>query len=171
MDEKLFEPDGEPLKQCSKCHEHKPLTDFHRATQSKDGLQNYCKPCNNTRAKRFYADNPDRCKERDKRRKPEAVRQNKTRVLEYLLEHPCVDCGEADPVVLEFDHLRDKVKALSVLAATAASWTTILSEIEKCEVRCANCHRLKTARETRNFRWKMTRVTWGRRGSNSQSAG
>ena len=144
-------------KRCSGCKQLKLRSDFHRARKNKDGLQSRCKECNNDRAKRFYADNPERCKERDKRRKPGARRQSKLRVLQYLLEHPCVDCGETDPVVLEFDHQRDKVKALSVLVAQAASWETLQAEIEKCQVRCANCHRRRTAREANNFRYQMTR--------------
>jgi hypothetical protein len=156
LDGTLFDV-GEPLKRCSRCRRYKPLTEFHRDRSRKDGVQNYCKACNIARAKRFYAENPERCKDRDKRRKPGARDLNRTRVLRYLLEHPCVDCGETDPVVLEFDHLRDKVKALSVLAATAHSWQRILAEIEKCEVRCANCHRRKTAQRAGNFRWRMTR--------------
>jgi hypothetical protein len=64
-----------------------------------------------------------------------------------LIEHPCVDCGENDPVVLDFDHKSDKVASISYLLGTVAGWERVEKEIEKCEVRCANCHRRKTARD------------------------
>ncbi len=67
-------------------------------------------------------------------------------VKEYLAVHPCVDCGENDPVVLEFDHVTgEKLSEVSSLAQTASSLDRIKREIAKCEVRCANCHRRKTA--------------------------
>ncbi len=72
-------------------------------------------------------------------------------VWDYLLEHPCVDCGEQDPVVLEFDHLRDKVDSICNLTRKAQTWKPIEEEINKCEVRCANCHRRKTSREGNYF--------------------
>jgi L-lysine 2,3-aminomutase len=77
-------------------------------------------------------------------------------VYSYLLEHPCVDCGESDPVVLEFDHVRGK-KRFAVTRALMAGygWKTILSEIEKCQVRCRNCHRKKTAKEQNWTRYKL----------------
>lgn len=64
---------------------------------------------------------------------------------EYLLAHPCIDCGERDPLVLEFDHRSGKCTAISDLMGDHAAWPTILAEIEKCEVRCANCHKRRTA--------------------------
>lgn len=70
-------------------------------------------------------------------------------LAEYLLEHPCVDCGEADPVVLEFDHLRDKKHDISQM--DTYMWDTVLEEIVKCEVCCANCHRRRTAKQ---FGWR-----------------
>lgn len=74
-------------------------------------------------------------------------------ILNHLLEHPCVDCGEADPVVLEFDHRGDKKFNVSDAAKMAYSTKRVVAEIEKCDVRCANCHRRKTYRD-RGAGWK-----------------
>lgn len=72
--------------------------------------------------------------------------RNRLLVLNYLLSHPCVDCGERDPAVLEFDHVREKVKAVSRLKMSASP-ERIMAEIERCEVRCVNCHIRRTARQ------------------------
>lgn len=71
---------------------------------------------------------------------------------EYLLAHPCVDCGEEDPVVLEFDHRAGKRAAIVDLMRSHASWEDVLAEIQKCDVRCANCHRRRTARARGHYR-------------------
>ena len=75
------------------------------------------------------------------------------------MTNPCIDCGESDPTVLEFDHLGDKLKELSVLAASGASVKALRAEIAKCEVVCCNCHRRRTAhrgnwRRASNEWWK-----------------
>jgi hypothetical protein len=71
--------------------------------------------------------------------------ENRQRLYAYLSEHPCVDCGETDVRVLEFDHVRDNKSAnIAGLLNNAVSWSTIEKEIAKCDVRCANCHRIKT---------------------------
>jgi 5-methylcytosine-specific restriction endonuclease McrA len=77
-------------------------------------------------------------------------------LIEYFKSHPCVDCGEVDPVVLEFDHLRDKSFAIGPEISRRA-WKSILEEMEKCEVVCANCHRRRTARRRGAFRSVLTR--------------
>ena len=66
----------------------------------------------------------------------------------YKQERGCADCGENDPVVLEFDHLRDKVDNVAALV-TRWSWKRLLTEIEKCDVVCANCHRRRTHKRKR----------------------
>ena len=66
-------------------------------------------------------------------------------LVEFLAANPCVDCGEADPVVLEFDHLGDKAFSISK-GLPDRNWQTVLDEIAKCDVVCANCHRRRTAR-------------------------
>ena len=74
-----------------------------------------------------------------------AIRRRYRRIFLYLLDHPCVDCGEKDPLVLEFDHVRgEKKREVSKLLCNGYAWKTIRAEIKKCVVRCANCHRHKT---------------------------
>ena len=65
--------------------------------------------------------------------------------MAYFRDHPCVDCGETDPIVLEFDHLRDKKFGIST-GIRNRNWADVLDEIAKCEVVCANCHRRRTVR-------------------------
>lgn len=65
-------------------------------------------------------------------------------LLSFLREHPCVDCGEPDPVVLEFDHLSNKSFTIAD-GLKSRSWAAVAAEIQKCEVVCVNCHRRRTA--------------------------
>jgi hypothetical protein len=61
-------------------------------------------------------------------------------------EHPCADCGEHYPYyVMDFDHVRG-VKEFEVRIATASrkGWSRIYAEIAKCDIVCANCHRVRT---------------------------
>ena len=83
------------------------------------------------------------------RRKKAYMRKTYTMLFEYFISHPCVDCGESDPVVLEFDHVKDepKVGAVSDMVRRQMTWDTIMKEVAKCEVRCANCHRRRTAKQ------------------------
>ena len=72
-------------------------------------------------------------------------------VYDYLLTHPCVDCSEKDPIVLEFDHItNNKSYDISKMINNRWSPQKVLEEINKCQVRCANCHRKKTAK---TFAW------------------
>jgi hypothetical protein len=77
---------------------------------------------------------------------------------EYLERHPCVDCGVKDARVLEFDH-RDpltKLESVSLVARQGIAWQRIEAEIAKCDVRCANCHRRRTALQ---FDWPKGRFS------------
>jgi hypothetical protein len=65
-----------------------------------------------------------------------------------------VDCGETDPVVLEFDHVRGEKKGEIAMMVRVDGWDKIVEEMAKCELRCANCHRRKTAKQ---LGWKIQR--------------
>lgn len=134
-------------KVCSKCNLEKSIEDFAFKNKSRNIRHSACKQCTGSATAAHYTQNPryykDKAKERDK-----IVRtENLQFVIDYLKQHPCVDCGESDPLVLEFDHIRDKDKNVSRLVAERASLDRIKEEIEKCEVRCANCHRRKTVKQ------------------------
>jgi hypothetical protein len=58
-----------------------------------------------------YLANRDRYIAQAKERKDALRLERNLYLLDYFADHPCVDCGETDPVVLEFDHLRDKLFA------------------------------------------------------------
>ena len=69
----------------------------------------------------------------------------RTHINTHLKTNPCVDCGETDPIILEFDHVTgDKQFNIANAARDGFGMERLKTEIAKCEVRCANCHRKKT---------------------------
>lgn len=135
------------MKECTRCKEPKVLTEFSKKKNSKDGLQHVCKACHSSYIKEHYSNNKSYYKDKATLRNQEVRTINLQFTFDYLKEHSCVDCGESDPLVLEFDHIRDKKDAVSRLVATGCSLDRIKEEIEKCEVRCCNCHRRKTIKQ------------------------
>src|SRR5437588_11647825 len=75
-----------------------------------------------------------------------------TRIDEYLRAHPCVDCGESNLNVLDFDHLRDKTDDVANMVAAGRPWSEIECEIAKCEICCANCHARRTAQRIGGYK-------------------
>jgi hypothetical protein len=144
---------------CGTCKEKKPATTeyFHArytktAAQSPDGLQSICMECKSKLNKaRYYADPVARAKA-VKKNILKARQRNRQFVYAFLETHPCVDCGEARWQVLEFDHVRGtKEYGISKMILHGMTLRRIKKEMDKCEVRCANCHRMKTA-ETFGYR-------------------
>jgi hypothetical protein len=130
------------MKVCSTCRRSLPLDAFNVRSASPDRRQAVCRECNAARSRRYYTENL----EKHRRAVAEQVARTRAKNLErigaFLLEHPCVDCGEPDLRVLDFDHREGTEKAAEVmkLAKAAYSWTRVMDEIAKCDVRCRNCH-------------------------------
>jgi hypothetical protein len=91
-----------------------------------------------------YLANRDLYIRRARKRAIAVTRERIALLIDYFRTHPCVDCRETDPLVLEFDHLADKAFTISE-GLRDRSWTAIVEEMAKCEVVCANCHRRRTA--------------------------
>ena len=127
-------------KLCSKCGVVKDEEDFAKS-KKKDGRQVWCRSCRKKydRARYYARDGVE--KERQTVKNRRISQRNRDYVWQYRSTHPCVDCGEDDPVVLQFDHVRgEKRFALALACGHRYSLETIQEEIEKCEIRCANCH-------------------------------
>ena len=71
--------------------------------------------------------------------------RNVRHVVDALVASGCVDCGERDPCVLEFDHVGEKTTGVMQLARREVSVARLDAEIARCEVRCVNCHRRRTS--------------------------
>lgn len=130
-------------KRCTTCHVVRPSTDFNVRRNAPDGRQPRCREC----AAAWYVTNRAAHKAKVLARNNRVRAENQALLIAYLLEHPCVDCGEQDVRVLEFDHLDPAQKRGTVtrLLGSGFGWDRIEEEIRRCSVRCANCHRRRTA--------------------------
>jgi hypothetical protein len=108
------------MKICSKCSSTK--NEFPKAG-------NKCKPCVNEKIYEW--------------------RDNKhSATKKYILEskaHPCQDCGASYPhYVMDFDHRGDKAFIISKYRTYNKTLENVKAEIAKCDLVCANCHRIRT---------------------------
>ena len=140
---------------CRVCHLAKPVTEFPYRSRARGTRQYICRTCRSDYHRQWWAENRVVQMPRIRRNRKKRDRQLEQRIWDILLKSPCVDCGEADLAVLHFDHLRDKVAEISTMWRRQRSWAAIELEIAKCEVRCANCHARKTAREQGNYKTKV----------------
>lgn len=135
-------------KKCGTCQKIKNAAEFGVNNVRHDGLQAQCRDCKKQIQSRWYANNKERHVANVNRlRKIRALAVTEC-LLAYLQQHPCVECGENHPLLLEFDHVRGAKRGeIAQMVSSGLAWATILSEIAKCDVRCVKCHRLKTAEQ------------------------
>ena len=129
---------------CGRCGDSKPVSDFAWRRRELGQRDNYCRPCRAAYKQVHYAANRERYIRAARLRKQVLVEERTAFLLEFFRSHPCMDCGESDPLVLEFDHLEDKAFGIAK-GLRDRSWDSVLEETEKCDVVCANCHRRRTA--------------------------
>lgn len=126
----------------------KKLTQFNFKDKAQGRLNARCKMCTRKGIMAAYYKKRNYYIERAAIRRLKQRRMGARFLRDYLLQHSCVDCHNNNPLVLQFDHVRGAKKLeVGMMAAYGYAINTIIAEIEKCEVRCANCHAIKTARE------------------------
>ena len=151
---RAFVDSGSERRRCGDCGAMKPLREFAWRRRELGQLDSLCPTCRAAYKQRHYAANRERYVEQARRRKQDQALARTSYLLAYFRNHPCVDCGETDAIVLEFDH-RDKRFNIGA-ALPYRNWASILAEIEKCDVVCANCHRRRTAQRRGSLRLLLT---------------
>jgi hypothetical protein len=138
-------------RRCRVCGEMRPIREFAVKNKRTGRRATICRGCQAAYGREHYRKNKPEYLARGKRNKRSYRRQNRARLIEYLRGKSCIDCGESDPVVLEFDH-RDGAEKVDEVGRSIGSgqWARVVAEIAKCEIRCGNCHRGRTAEQ---FGW------------------
>ena len=134
------------MKLCKICGVTKDEEKFAYRTD-RNCRQHRCRECQKAYRRVHYLTNKQKYKDKALLWRLDSKKKIRKQLLRYFQEHPCVDCGETDPLVLEFDHKSTAVKTdnVSTMITDSRPMHLIMEEIEKCEVRCANCHRRSTA--------------------------
>lgn len=141
IDDFLIGTTSSNVKQCKKCKLFKPVENFPlkggTTLAGKKHRRPNCRKCYNAQSGA-------------KNGKIRRSTRNRIFLVEYFKTHPCVDCGNTDIRVLEFDHIGIKKDQISNIIDR--SLERIKKEIQQCEVRCANCHRIKTMERGNHYR-------------------
>lgn len=129
------------VQTCRECGVEKPLDadQFYRDGSRKSGFHIRCKPCYS----RWMRQVQDPARQRTYNRRS----HERKRVWAISLkDKPCADCGGTfPPYVMDFDHVRGvKTANVAELLWGNVSKDIVLAEIAKCELVCANCHRIRT---------------------------
>lgn len=135
--------------ECKKCKKDLPEEKFSFRNKSKGIRRKECKSCCSEYKKEYYKNNKEKLIKYSTESTKKIRQRNRQFIWNYYKENSCVDCPESDPIVLEFDHREgvEKEYEISKMVTQCYSIEGIKKEIEKCDVRCANCHRKETARK------------------------
>ena len=114
-------------KLCKICGRELPLEMF-------DEGRHQCKDCRRAYRKQRRLEHPEIHRTQATRRQD--------RQGEWLnsIKTPCIVCGEADPICIDWHHVNPNDKSFQVSYGNHSK-ESILKEIQKCVCLCANCHR------------------------------
>jgi len=129
---------------CNTCKNVFLVTELMKDAARSKGYRNKCRGCLREQSRIAYGERlsrPVREYRHDRR-----VRNilEKKEMLDALREVPCLDCGGRFPTcAMDFDHMRNKLFGImgSYMSKTMEQ---LLDEVEKCEIVCSNCHRIRT---------------------------
>lgn len=130
--------------ECQKCHIDKSENEFPFRNKTKGIRNKTCKTCHADYAKTHYKTNKEKYIERAKTKNNE-TREKIRQIIRERKNVPCTDCGKRYPhYVMDFDHVFGEKKYNIGNMVNLLSTRLLNEEIDKCEVVCANCHRIRT---------------------------
>lgn len=133
------------MKICNHCGDEKGDDQFNWRNKATGTRQGYCRECKKLHQKKYYRLSKPSYLAKIYETRAKRLAAYKAKIKSYLLAHPCVDCGNADIRALHFDHVSGvKETEVTKMFHQGASWSRIEAEMAKCEIRCANCHMIKT---------------------------
>jgi len=146
------------VKKCYKCKKNIHITGFNKNKARKDNLQTECIVCQRQTSKEYYNLNKKRCIDVISINKRRRALENYIEIVTKYLNVPCVDCKKVyHPASMVFDHRVGSVKniyknqGVNYLIRDGYSRKAIKEEIAKCDVRCQNCHFLKTSKDYKHW--------------------
>lgn len=153
------------LKQCSRCKQELPISNFYKWKYSKDGLRRECKSCSKLNNQQYYNANKQQIidnvakytelhKDKVQQYQHEYAKNNSDRLKDYYKERgmdkkrkvdtyktPCAKCGESRLYVIDFHHIDPSTKSFTIGDSYRGNDERIVSEVSKCVCLCSNCHR------------------------------
>lgn len=141
------------MKTCSKCNSSKPESEYYVKDSVSRRLHAQCKMCYKEHRITYYKEHYEKFGElyrhRARARKARIKNELRHKLYSFMESKRCVQCGERDLCVLEFDHIDPDTKAFGIAKGLSYcyDWQKILKEIRKCQILCANCHKRKTAKQ------------------------
>lgn len=146
-------------KFCTKCRTTKPRDQFRVDRRQPDGLHQHCTQCRKITESRWRDSNRQHLREKSKDQTHHNKIVCRSYVFEYLKSNHCIDCDEDNILLLDFDHLEPSDKKYSIgkmlNSRGGVSLVKLKAEIDKCVVRCANCHRLRTIKQFGSWKTKL----------------
>jgi len=132
------------MKVCAMCGKSLPLSFFRSRSSHSRYKQPYCDDCKRKYDREWYRKNREKSNTRRKVTRKVISTRNREYLDDVLIKSGCIVCGVRDVRVLEFHH-RDPSKKDYNVSELAASYSLdrIQKEIDKCDVLCANCHRIE----------------------------
>ena len=141
------------MQVCTVCGKKKTAQDFFYRNKRTNKLHSQCKDCYVVKRRaiwrKHYHKYGSKYRQRAIERNQKLKLNLRRQMLEYLADKSCVRCGIKDYRVLEFDHLDPSKKSFGIAQGIHGilSWPKLLAEIEKCQILCANCHKIRTAEQ------------------------
>ena len=130
------------MKICTKCGINKDESQFRLRGGNKKGRRNECRECGKVYLREYYRSNKEKYREYGRRQR-RRISAAKVYFYKWLHTQHCFCCGTDDALVLEFHHRNPSKKRYEIgeLVGKGYGVKTLISELARCDVLCANCHK------------------------------